>query len=171
MAPPPASATAAVASTLGFGPRITLAKARVASVEPFVLDRLGDPDAAYAIERQGGTMVALAYGVRPDLPETRAPGVGLLLTVQPGSSPEFSGKVAGPDSIIEEVVVPGAAQALWITGAAHIAYLGPGDEFVEENVRLAGDVLLWQKGDAIFRLESAVGRERAIEIAAAVTPP
>jgi hypothetical protein len=59
--------------------------------------------------------------------------------------------------------------AFWITGQAHrVFYRDKQGTIREETIRLAGNVLLWQRGALTLRLEGALDREEALRIAASL---
>jgi hypothetical protein len=88
----------------------------------------------------------------------RYPGL-LLFEYESGAGRTLLKKAAvGGD--VEYVEVGGEA-GIWI-GARHAVYLPGGPP------RAAGHVLIWQHRFLTLRLEAAVGRERALEIAASV---
>jgi hypothetical protein len=82
--------------------------------------------------------------------------------------PDLFGKLAGPDASIEELTV-GGEPAAWIEGAEHFFfYRGPKGRILENELRLAQNVLLMQRGPLLIRLEGAFDRDRALEIAASL---
>ncbi|MEX0673376.1 MAG: hypothetical protein WD067_01300 [Gaiellaceae bacterium] len=72
-------------------------------------------------------------------------------------------KVAGQDTDIDPTDVHGHP-GVWIEGAPHGLFLPGGEK------RLAGNVLIWVRGDVTFRLEGDFTRERALELAGTLTP-
>ena len=77
-------------------------------------------------------------------------------------------KLAGPDTTVERVRV-GGAPGLWIAGRPHtFLYRNATGEVVADEFRLAGNVLLWERGGLTLRLEGDVTKERALEIAGSV---
>jgi hypothetical protein len=75
------------------------------------------------------------------------------------------GKLAGLSSTVERLQVDGRP-AIWIAGAPHFFfYRGPNGEFVDTTLRIAGNVLLLERGRLLVRLEGAFGRDRATELA------
>ena len=58
-----------------------------------------------------------------------------------------------------------AERGYFLSGATHFLYLAPTDLIREERVRLARNVLLWQRGPLTLRLEGEVTLARALEIA------
>jgi hypothetical protein len=152
---------------LDLGSRTTLAAAagRLA-FEPLVPADPGDPDGVYVHTRAPGGELSLAYRARPGLPRARTTSLGLLVTEIRGDlSPEFFGKLAGPGTEIERLSV-GGERAAWIEGAEHFFfYRGPDGEMVDNELRIAQNVLLLERGPLLVRLEGAFDRERALEIA------
>jgi hypothetical protein len=73
-----------------------------------------------------------------------------------GSGPTIVKKVATPTTRIEEVTVNGAF-GFWVQGR-HVVTRGP-------ERRLAGNVLIWERDGVTYRLEGAVTKERALELA------
>jgi hypothetical protein len=153
-----------VGRDLRLGEPVTLAQARDRVAYEILLpstDRLGEPGSVYVDERTGVQQVSLVYrsgGLTDD--------VGLLITqfvAQPGI--DAVQKDVGPGTQVEHLTI-GGQRAFWITGEPHVlSYLGPDGEPIEDEVRLVGDVLLWQRGDVSLRLEGAGSRAEALEIA------
>jgi hypothetical protein len=155
---------------LDLGARTTLAAAgeRLA-FEPLVPGNPGEPDGVYVSERAPGGELSLAYRPRDGLPRSRTTGLGLLVTQIRGDlMPDFFQKLAPQGAVIEELTV-GGEPAAWIEGAEHFFfYRAPDGEVVEDELRLAQNVLLMERGRLLIRLEGAFDRERALEIAASL---
>jgi hypothetical protein len=137
--------------------------------EPLVPEDPGDPDGVYVSDRAPGGELSLTYRPREDLPRARTTGLGLLVTEIRGDlMPDFFQKLAPQATAIEELTVNGEPAA-WIEGAEHFFfYRAPGGEVVEDELRLAQNVLLMQRGPLLVRLEGAFDRDRALEIAASL---
>jgi hypothetical protein len=92
-----------------------------------------------------------------------------VLAVFPGRVEEpLLEKVLGPETAYERVSV-GGQPAVWLSGAPHVLmYLGPGGQVREDQLRLAGNTLLWTVGPHTYRLESALERDAAIALAETV---
>jgi hypothetical protein len=150
---------------LGTGTTLEDAGERLA-FDPLVPADPGDPDRVYVSDRAPGGELSLAYRPREGLPRARTTGLGLLVTEIRGDLvPDLFGKLAGPDASIEELRV-GGEPAAWIEGAEHFFfYRGPGGRILENELRLAQNVLLMQRGPMLIRLEGAFDRDRALEIA------
>jgi hypothetical protein len=152
---------------LDLGSRTTLEAAgdRLA-FDPLVPADPGEPDGVYVSDRAPGGELSLTYRPSDDLPRARTTGLGLLVTEIRGDlMPDFFQKLAPQAATIEELTVNGEPAA-WIEGAEHFFfYRAPSGEVVEDELRLAQNVLLMQRGRLLVRLEGAFDRERALEIA------
>lgn len=153
--PPPRPARPPAGRELMLGPAITAAEAARRGFRPPAV--LGRPDGAF---RHDQDAVSFVYG--------RHPRFEVLVTVYRGSEP-FIEKSAGPGVRIDRLRVEGDP-AFFISGAEHgFGVLSPdGGGF--ESHRLAGDTLLVERRDALVRVETRDGRERAIAIARSVPP-
>ena len=141
---------------LGLGTRTTLAAARRAARVPVPSIRaLGPPDAVY-VDRAGGG-ASLVYRARPGLPDATQ-GVGALLTMLPGGDIALVKKLLGAGTNVEGVDVDGAF-GVFISGEPHV---------VTPPNRLAGNTLLWVRGETTYRLETALGRDAALRLAKSV---
>jgi hypothetical protein len=93
--------------------------------------------------------------------------VGLLLTEFPGSSP-VADKFVEPGTRVDVVTVNGM-QGYWITGKPHLfGYVDDKGVSRMETVRLAGNVLLWERDGLVLRLELALPEAATLRIAASV---
>lgn len=82
---------------------------------------------------------------------------GVYLTQWGGTGAPLLQKQAGPNTRFEEVFVDDA-NALWIEGAEHVVVRGP-------ERRIAGNVLIWERGAITYRLEGVAELDQAIAIA------
>jgi hypothetical protein len=122
----------------------------------------GAPDATWFTEGR----VTFVWRTQPGLPQTRAAGVGLLLTEFRGTvNEEFFQKMIGPGTTVSPVMV-GDVAGWWISGEPHeIVYLDPRGEIIPDTRRVVGDTLLWTRGDMTFRMETSLDRGAAIDLA------
>jgi hypothetical protein len=152
---------------LDLGARTTLdgAADRLA-FEPLVPGELDGPDGVYVRRGPAGGELSLTYNARPGLPRAGSTRLGLLVTEFRGDlSPEYVGKVAGATTTIERLRVDGE-RAIWVAGAPHFFfYRTPDGVIVDDQLRLADNVLLLERGPLLIRLEGAFDRQRALEIA------
>jgi hypothetical protein len=141
---------------LGLGRRTTLAGARrIARVRVPAVAALGPPDAVYADPRDGSA--SLVWGPRAGLPAASS-GVGALLTVLRGGDVQLVKKLLGAGTSVTGVDVDGGL-GVFIAGEPHVV--------VPPN-RLAGNTLVWVRGETTYRLETALGRGAALRVARSV---
>jgi hypothetical protein len=77
----------------------------------------------------------------------------------------LSKKLVGPGTSVEVVLVDGMV-GFYISGTPHLmVFLDEQGHAVEESVRLARNVLVWEEEGVAIRLEGAFTRERALELA------
>ncbi len=165
----PSPAPTSLGRRLDLGKRVALAQ--VQGVLPFQIgipEELGAPDEVYL--RQGfiEDQVILLYRPRPDLPEAKLTGAGLLLMeFQAKIDTEFLEKkiIFEGGTSVEPVMVNGDP-GYWIEGQPHtISYLDQNGSQIPDQTRLAGNVLLWQHGSVTYRIEADISKDQAIGIA------
>lgn len=124
----------------------------------FELLDLGEPDAIFV---RDGMVATLVYG---QLEKPR-----LVLSQLNGAVWEgFAKKAAGGGTRIESVVV-GGERGLFVSGDEHyVMYLDESGNVADDATSLAGNVLLWNRGDLLLRLEGDLTRDEALELAEAV---
>jgi hypothetical protein len=141
-----------------FGERVTREEAeRTVGFELVGLDGV-EPDAIFV---RDGAIASLVYG-DPERPR-------LVLSQLRGSVYEgFVKKVGSRGTRIDEVTVDGRP-GLFVSGDEHFVMFR--DEFgniSDELTYLAGNVLLWNRGELLLRLEGDLTRDRALELARSV---
>jgi Domain of unknown function (DUF4367) len=166
--PPTVTTTPGGRLELGLGDRVTLEEARRRVDWPVLVPvaGLGQPDAVYVNEAvPSGGRVDLVYRARPGLPASPFTDVGLLITEFQGQpTPEFLKKVTAM-GVVEQVTV-GGEPGYWFSGEPHFfTYQDAAGTLREEQTRLAGNTLIWQRGDLTLRLEGELPKEEAIRIA------
>ena len=136
---------------LDLGVRVSPADAgRTAGFRPLSSDLLGRPD---EVTWDGG-LLWYRYG-----------HVRLLVSQGVGRErSELVKKVYEPGTTLHGVEV-GGEQGYFLTGVRHLVYLAPNDLYREERVRLAEDVLLWQHGPLLMRIEGRFTEAEALRIA------
>jgi hypothetical protein len=87
----------------------------------------------------------------------------LFLTEFRGETTPYVRKSAGPGTRIEFVEVSGGP-GYWLAGEPHVVVFRDARGFVRE-ARVAGNVLLWERGELTLRLEGAASKEEALRIA------
>jgi hypothetical protein len=154
---------------LGLGQRVTLGQARRRTGFPVLVPTAAGfqrPDAVFVDKTvPGGGRVDLVYRARPGLPASPFTDAGLLITQFRGQpEPGFLKKIVGA-GMVKEVTV-GGQPGYFFSGEPHFfSYQDPSGGFREERTRLAGNTLIWQRGDLTLRLEGQVSQAEAIRIA------
>lgn len=129
---------------------------------------IGPPDAVY-VDRVKGNQVAFVWAPSETLPETREPGVGLILMRFDGTMDDgYRQKLIGQSTKVEPVTV-GGARGFWVSGEAHFFfYVGEDGGVVDDLRRWVGDALAWTESGTTYRLESALGRDASIALAESI---
>jgi hypothetical protein len=169
--PPPPTVTTRPGERLdlGLGERATLEEARRRVGFPVLVPGAAGFRQPAAVFVNGnmppGGRVDLVYRARPGLPASPFTDAGLLVTEFRGQpSPDFLKKVAVL-GMVEEVTV-GGEPGYWFSGEPHFfTYQDARGEVREEQTRLAGNTLIWQRGDLTLRLEGEITRQEALAIA------
>jgi hypothetical protein len=142
------------------GEPVSLDEARSqAQFDVVVPAALGDADQVYFQASPPGGMVSFLYG-------TRAKPSALVTEFQARVDEVIFKKVA-PDTKIDPVQINGQP-GFWIEGAHSFTYLDRQDDMQTEQVRLAGNVLVWELGTRTFRLEADVPKAEALRIASSM---
>ena len=178
VAPSETELPAPAGAGLQLGQRVDLGEARNAVEFPIALpatDVLDGPDEIYLRSLPRGSMVSAVYRARPGLPPSPHTGVAALLTqfegAVDGGMIQKSVLAAEPGMATLETLTINGDPAFWIEGEAHgFVYLDADGEVRRESFRLAGNVLLWQRGATIYRLEAEVSRPQALAIATSLEP-
>ncbi|HEV3474358.1 MAG TPA: hypothetical protein VG602_03220 [Actinomycetota bacterium] len=149
------------------GRRATLAQAgeRLGFAVP-VPQIPGPPDDVFIGREPPGGRITLMYEARPGIPRDPVTGKGMLISMFRGQTErDFVTKELGPDTSLRYVAVRGAP-GFWIEGEPHtVYYLDDRGQLFPDSVRLAGNVLLWQRGELTLRLESRLPLEDALAVA------
>jgi hypothetical protein len=155
-----------VGAGLGLGRQVSLEEA-VASVDfPISIpDQLGEPEAVYLFQGR----INMVWRGGETLPAAGDSDVGLLY-----SQFRFDGvgdrlvKSLGPESVVIPTEVAGRS-GFWIEGATHVISIEDASgRRVEETLRLAGNVLMWETDEVTHRLETMLGLDEALGIAESV---
>jgi hypothetical protein len=141
------------------GREVTLTQARRAVAFRIRLPRgLGPPTAVHLqLDRIPGGAVSLSYGG------------GTVLTEFEGRGIPYAQKALGPDARVARVEVRDAA-GLFLTGGdrSYVA-LDRSGHVIEGTARIVdAAVLLWDRDGIAFRLETRLGRDRALALARSV---
>lgn len=136
---------------------------------------LGDPDEVYtriAGTDQAGhsvTQAFLVYGARDGVTPSSQTGIAVLVTeVRGGVAAQLLGKVLPSGGTVEQVTVNGG-RGVWIAGTPHqLFYTGPAGDILVDSVRLSGNVLVWEQGELLLRIEADIPKDRALRIASSM---
>lgn len=155
---------------LGLGTPVTLEQARARAGYPVVVATdplLGVPDEIYLRATANANAVSFVYRLRPGIPVSGAVGISALVTeIRGGTVDEnFFGKVLDRDTTLTKVTVDGQP-GFWIQGKPHLFFYSASGTVQQETLRLAGNTLLWLRGDLLLRLEAQVDAVTALQIAA-----
>lgn len=169
----PPAPTRPLGEGLFLGRLVTLAEAR--EEVPYrvlvpTLPELGPPDEVYLDARAGGGIVSLVYRARPGYPSAAQTGAAVLVTQFRAEvdTDLIEKKVTASGTRVVSVVVDGGP-GFWLEGRPHVVYfLDQDGDRIEETVRLAGNVLLWERGDVTLRIEANISLEAALRIAQSV---
>jgi hypothetical protein len=159
----PSTPSVRAGADLGLGARVALDEARRrADYEVVLPTELPTPQSVYFSAALPGGQVGVVYA-RP-----RAEGRRILFTEFRANGVDYIEKSAGPDVRIEPVTIDGA-RGYWLAGKPHlILYRAPDGSIREDTIRLAGNVLVWQRGSLALRLEGVETKAEALEIARSV---
>ena len=155
---------------LDLGDPVSLAEAESAFGRPLLRsDDLGDADEVWLDTAPGVPIVTFLYRPGLALPATSETGVGALFSQVDASIAERSlwTKFAGDGASVSEVAV-GGARGLWIEGSHYVALRDSRGNVIAERVRLAANVLLWERDGLTLRLETALDRDAAVAIGRSV---
>jgi hypothetical protein len=136
------------------GERTTIGAAERQAGFDLVRLRRGAPERVYVRELDGTAVVTFAYR------DERV----LLSQFRARVDRTFLKKLLA-DTRVEEVRV-GGEPGYRLSGGEHVVQYRNGGRTVEE--RLAGDVLLWQRGGVALRLEGELSKRRALALARSV---
>jgi hypothetical protein len=170
--PTPSAPTLPLGTGLNLGEQLTLAEAQARVPFRILIPQvpeLGPPDAVYLRTGNFAEQVTLLWRARPGLPKAEATGVGLLLTQFRASvDADFLKKITSESNRLEFTNVNGG-DAFWIEGPPHqISLVDRNGDLVPDTIRLAGNVLLWERGELTLRIEGDITMDRARQIAASV---
>jgi hypothetical protein len=168
---PPTFPTTLVPGRLGLGSPVELGEGaeRLGIVAP-VPARLGPPSATYFGTTPADGELTLIWPPGPQLPATRIPGVGAMISVfRADLDQRYFEKALEPGTTYERVSIHGRPAA-WLAGAPHrfIYPVDNGNGIGTEQLRLAGNTLIWANGGFTYRVESALARDAAIAVAESI---
>jgi hypothetical protein len=130
---------------------------------------LPEPETAFVEGTGDRRMVTLAWRATGDQPVLPGTDLALTLTALAGSTEEqLLEKTLGPGTTIEPVVI-GGDRGWWIAGTPHALFvLRPDGSMDQLPPRLAGDTLVFVRDGTLYRIETALGRDAALDVAASL---
>ena len=157
-----------VGGELDLGEAVTLEDgAEKVDFELSVPESLGPPDAVFVSDRPASGRVSMVWKGSESLPSADDSGIGVVYSqfaLELAEDSDFVKSVT-PDTSVRAVEV-GSAIGLWIEGAPHvISYEDAAGNRVEEETRLAGNVLMWESDGVTHRIETTVGLQAAMSLA------
>jgi hypothetical protein len=163
---PPEAPLRPLGGGLDLGLRVGIVEAR--RVVPFSVEFpavLGRPDEVYVrFLPHVGNEIFLVYGVRPGLPQTTATGLGLLMSMTRAQiDREFVRKISLVSNV--QFLRVNGRPGFWIEGTHAVAYVDSMGRVVQDSLRLAGNVLIWQDRGITLRMESALSLADALRLA------
>lgn len=159
----------ALGTRLALGERVSLDEARSGGPPLLVPAGIGEPDEAY---RTATGIVTLLWGPGDGLPHTGRDGVTLLVMAIPGDlDADLVSKIVVESRAAVAPVTVRGRDGFWISGAPHVLrLLDPTGGEVRVTSRLAGDTLAWGENGTVYRIETPLGRDRALELANGAQP-
>jgi hypothetical protein len=132
-------------------------------------DVLGSPVEIRSDTTPPGGRVTLLYPPNSHLPALAAEGVGAALTeLRATTGRAFFGKMVTQGTTVTTFSIHGQP-AIWLSGDPHVIIYHAHDGIdYADTVVLAGNVLLWQQGSLLLRLETKLDLEHARVIANSV---
>jgi hypothetical protein len=156
-----------IGRTLSLGESMSLEEARAeVDFDVLVPKKLGDPDEVYFNPSVSSGMVSLLYAANEELPAAGEEGAGVLITQFEATlrGNDYFTKFAEHDTSVTEVEVRGK-RGFWVD-MPHVLNFNDAEGVPgAENSRLSGPALLWQEGDLVIRIESALTQAEVIELA------
>ena len=162
-----------VGGELDLGEAVTLEDAAEAvDFELAVPESLGPPDAVFMSDRPASGLVSMVWEGPEALPAAADSGIGVVYSqfaLELAEDANFV-KSVNPDTSVRAVEV-GSAIGLWIEGAPHvISYEDAAGNRMEEEMRLAGNVLMWESEGVTHRIETTVGLAPTLALADSLQP-
>jgi hypothetical protein len=134
---------------------------------------LGPPDHAWvgrgAVDGQPGSSgerVTLAWDPRPGLPVLQDLPWGAVLMEFTGDATLASKTLFTDAGSFRQAGLDGGT-AYWIVGEHTLTISSP-DGIGTQELRVTGNVLIWQRGDRTLRLETSLGLDEALALAGSV---
>jgi hypothetical protein len=150
-----------VTSELDLGSRVSLPDAQSRAAFRIVVppSDLGKASLYLRNPPRGG-LVSFLYGTPQN--------ARLIVSETRGDFHPFLEKTLSNSNVAESVDVDGRT-GWWINGAHLVEYADAAGVFSGVPTRLSDDVLLWMKGNVMYRIEGPLTKQQAVEIAESIT--
>ena len=156
---------------LGTPVSLAQAEARAAAAGWSLAAPTGAGDPARAFVGRPARAVNLVWAPAAQRPEIAESGIGLLLTAMPGTTDAGGMSKQATGGTTVQLVRVGDDAAYWIEGEPHeVVMTDRNGIVVHDTARLAGNTLVWTDADVTYRLESALDRDEAIDLALTLRP-
>lgn len=169
--PSPAVPTDAAAVRVSLGTPADLEVARATLGEGLLVPALGESPEVLVAGAGRRPRVALVYPVAAGAPALLG-DIGLIVTQWAGALEEpYARKWLTEDEGHAEAVVVQGVRGYWVSGMPHVLeYLDDLGGIRRPSSRLVGDVLVWQAGPVVYRIETPLGLAATLEIAESMSP-
>jgi hypothetical protein len=165
--------TPPVGAELDLGETVTMEEAAGAvAFDLSVPESAGAPDAVYLSTRPSSGRVSMVWEGAERLPAAGETGIGLIYSqfALNLAEDELFVKSVAPDNRVRAVEVAGIL-GLWIDGAPHVITYEDATGLVhEEETRLAGNVLMWERAGVTHRIETTLPLHEAVALAESLIP-
>ena len=132
---------------------------------------VGPPDAVYLSSLPRDGVVSMVWERDEALPAAGESDIGLIysqFSLNLGEDLLFVKSVT-PQHLVRTVEVNGVL-GIWIEGAPHvISFEDAGGRRVEEETRLAGSVLMWERAGVTHRIETTRPLEETLDLAESIS--
>jgi hypothetical protein len=162
----PTALPSAVASGPTLGHPATIDEAeQEAGFAAEVPEALGAPDAVWVDRAPDGARIVLGWSADDALPAIDGLPWGALLYEFHGEMEQASKSVFMDGNTFEQVQVEGQ-EGIWITGEHELDVVT--DEGTYARYRVTGNVLVWEAGGIVLRLETSLDQAAAVRIAESI---
>ena len=155
--------SAALGWQLGLGEPVDVGDlATSAGFPPRLPPTLPPPSSAWNLEGR----LSVVWPSSSSLPPLEERDLGLVLTEFRGDvDAGYFDKILRTGTTIQPTEVDGVI-GYWISGRPHeLVFVDPSGEPVFDSRRIVGDTLIWAKDGITYRLETALDRDAAVELA------
>ncbi len=162
----PSGLPSAVASGPALGHPATLADAeREAGFQAKIPVQLGSPDGVWVDRTADGARIVLAWRATDAMPPIGDLPWGAVIYEFRGDSVQVAKTLFSEGNTFENAKVDGN-QAFWITGEHEIDLITGDGTYA--RYRVAGNILVWEEGGTVMRMETELPKADAVRLASSV---